>query len=162
MGVTGNALQAGPYSLPAGEGFPMIEACTKCGKLLETEWAFCPHCAAPCPHQARTTQPHAPEKAPVSRGFSGLLFGVLMAPPMIIGGTMLCLMVGPWMAVGIPLIIGGICAPFVGPLVGISAVRGNCPWCGTKISSVGMLDAFYCYACSKRIELRDRELVKAE
>ena len=138
----------------------MSGTCRKCCEHLDAEWAFCPHCATPSLHEK--TAPHLPEKAPILGGFSGLLFGLLMAPSMIIGGTMLCLMVGPWMAVGIPLIIGGICAPLAGPLLGLSAVRGNCPWCGAKISSVGPVDVFYCHACSQRILTRKGDLLRAE
>jgi DNA-directed RNA polymerase subunit RPC12/RpoP len=135
--------------------------CAKCGEHLETAWAFCPHCAVPCGHDSQpVSRKH--EAAPVTGGFSGLLFGLITAPALIISGTLMCLMVGPWMAVGIPFIIAGICAPFVGPLIGISAARGICPWCGARISSIGLLDAFYCYACSKRVVVRNRELLRAE
>ena len=140
----------------------MNETCAKCGEHLEAKWAFCPHCAAPSRHEAETAAPQAHEKAPVRSGFSGLLLGLITAPVLIIYGTLICLMVGPWMVVGIPMIIAGILAPFLGPFIAISAVRGNCPWCGAKISSVGPLNAFYCYACSHRIEARKGELVKAE
>jgi len=142
----------------------MNPTCLKCATPLESSWKFCPHCGAASAHEATgTTHEHtAHEKAPVKGGLSGLLFGLLLAPPLIICGTMMCLMVGPWMALGIPMIIAGICAPIVGPFIAISAVRGKCPWCGTKIASVGPLNAFYCYACSKRIEVRKRELVRAE
>ena len=140
----------------------MNAICSKCGAHVEAAWAFCPHCARPCAHEARTAVPRKHENAPVIGGFSGLLFGLITAPPLIITGTLMCLMVGPWMAVGIPFIVAGICAPFVGPLLGISAVRGNCPWCGVKISSIGPLDAFHCYACSKRIVVHNHQMARAE
>ena len=140
----------------------MNGTCLKCGEHLDTKWAFCPHCAAPRQPEAEKTEPPPHEKAPVRGGVSGLVIGLIMAPVLIIYGTLICLMVGPWMALGIPMIIAGICAPFLGPFFAISAVRGKCPWCGAKISSVGPLNAFYCYACSKRIEVRKRELVRAE
>jgi len=140
----------------------MSETCAKCKEQLEPGWEFCPHCAAPSRHEAETVVHHAPEKAPIKSGLSGMLLGIITAPVLIIYGTLICLMVGPWMVVGVPMIIAGILAPFLGPFIAISAVRGNCPWCGAKISSVGPLNAFYCYACSHRIEVRKRELVKAE
>jgi hypothetical protein len=140
----------------------MNQACAKCGGRLEAEWAFCPHCATPIRHESEKMAPARPQKAPILSGFSGLLFGLLMAPAMMMGGILLCLMVGPWMVVGIPLVIGGICAPFVGVLLGVSAVRGKCPWCDAKISSVGLLNAFYCYACSQRIVMRKGDLLRAE
>jgi hypothetical protein len=142
----------------------MSGTCRKCGTHLESLWRFCPLCGAENAQMAGAIAKAHPthEKAPVLGGFSGMLFGLITAPPLIIIGTLMCLMVGPWMAVGIPFIVAGICAPFVGPLIGISAVRGSCPWCGVKISSVGPLDAFHCYACSKRIVVAKGELVRAE
>jgi len=138
--------------------------CSKCAMPLESPWKYCPKCGTASAREAvASTHPHHDhEKAPVVGAFSGMLFGILVAPVFIIVGTLMCLMVGPWMAIGIPFIIVGICAPFAGPFLGISALRGNCPWCNAKISSVGPLDAFYCYACSKRIVVREHEMVRAE
>ena len=140
----------------------MTGTCLKCGDRLDAGWVFCPHCAAPSRREAATPEPRAHEKAPVRSSVSGLVIGLIMAPVLIIYGTLICLMVGPWMALGIPMIVAGICAPIVGPFIAVSAVRGNCPWCGVKIASVGPLNAFYCYACSHRIEVHKRELVRAE
>jgi len=142
----------------------MNPVCSNCAAPLESPWKFCPQCGNSSAHQpAAAAHPrHDHERAPVKGAFSGLLFGLLLAPPLIISGTMMCLMVGPWMAIGIPFIIAGICAPFAGPILGIGALRGICPWCGAKISSVGPLDAFYCYACSKPIVVREHEMVRAE
>jgi hypothetical protein len=142
----------------------MSGTCGKCGTRLESPWKFCPLCGAENAQEAGEIAKAHPEheKAPVKGGISGLVLGLIMAPVLIIYGTLICLMVGPWMALGIPMIIAGICAPMVGPFIAISAVRGKCPWCGVKISSVGPMDAFYCYACSKRIVVRKREMVRAE
>lgn len=142
----------------------MNRTCLKCAAHLESLWKFCPHCGAASASEAPKAAPlpQAHENAPAKSGFSGLLLGFLAAPVLIIYGTLICLMVGPWMVLGIPMIIAGICAPVVGPLIAISAVRGECPWCGVKISNLGPLDAFYCYACSKRIVTRKGELARAE
>lgn len=101
------------------------------------------------------------EKAPSRLFFIGLFFGIVAAPVFIIYGTMICLL-GPWMVVGIPMIVLGILSPVLGPYLAINAVRGKCPYCGVAISSVGPLDAFYCYACSQKIVVRNREMFKAE
>lgn len=138
----------------------MNGSCTRCGAGLDGPWKFCPQCgAAIAPHP----EPHAHEheQAPARYAFSGLLFGVITAPVLIIYGTLICLL-GPTMVLGIPMILAGICAPLLGPYLAINAVRGKCPWCGEKITSVGPLDAFYCYACSKRIVVRHKEMLRAE
>jgi len=142
----------------------MSETCRKCGTRLENPWKFCPLCGAENAQEAGEIAKAHPEheKAPVKGGISGLVLGLIMAPVLIIYGTLICLMVGPWMVLGIPMIVAGICAPIIGPFIAISAVRGTCPWCGVKISSVGPMNAFYCYACSKRIVVEKRELVRAE
>ena len=137
----------------------MSGSCSKCRATLESKWKFCPHCGVAGQHPVPVH--HRPEKAPAKYAFSGVLFGLIAAPPLIIYGTLICLL-GPAMVLGIPLILAGIAAPFLGPYLAINAVRGKCPWCGTAITSVGPLDAFYCHACSKRIVVHQRELLRAE
>jgi len=60
--------------------------------------------------------------------------GLIMAPVMIIYGTLILPDGGAWMVLEFAMIVAGICAPIVGPFIAISAVRGSCPWCGVKIS----------------------------
>lgn len=149
----------------------MSGSCIKCGATLDGSWKFCPHCGAsdercaavsrPSIQEAPTQQAPRHEPAPARYAFGGLFIGLVTAPVLIIYGTMICLL-GPAMVLGIPLIIAGICAPILGPYLAINAVRGKCPWCGTRISSVGPLDAFFCYACSKRIVVVKREMLRAE
>lgn len=141
-------------------------SCTHCRANLEGSWKFCPHCGAVGDSSGAVgnppiEKPRQHEPVPVRYGFGGLFFGLITAPVLIIYGTMICLL-GPAMVLGIPLIIAGICAPLLGPYLAINAVRGKCPWCGTKITSVGPVDAFFCYACSKRIVVVKRELLRAE
>ena len=168
--ITGNAIQMSLHFFIAvgrsvvKEGCKMGENCWKCGARLESSWKFCPLCGVgSTPEAHESIEAHRKhERAPIRGGVSGFVIGLIMAPVLIIYGTLICLMVGPWMVLGIPMIIAGICAPIIGPFVAIGAVRGNCPWCGAKIASVGPLNAFYCYACSKRIEVHKREIVRAE
>lgn len=143
----------------------MSGSCGKCGAGLDGSWKFCPHCGAqevvPVPAEAVAVHhSHEHERAPAKYAFGGIFFGIVTAPVLIIYGTMICLL-GPPMVFGIPLIIAGILAPFVVPYMAINAVRGRCPWCDAKITSFGPLDAFYCHACSKRIVVRKRELLRA-
>jgi DNA-directed RNA polymerase subunit RPC12/RpoP len=101
------------------------------------------------------------EKAPMQGAFGGLLFGALAVPILVVVGTMLCL-TGLGAFLGVPLIIGAILAPLVGPLIGFGALRGRCPWCGSQVSSVLNNKAFYCHACSKRIAIQNRHFVRVE
>jgi len=141
----------------------MSGSCIKCGASLQGSWKFCPHCGVLGAIDGTPPPPISPkhEPAPARYAFGGLFFGLITAPVLILYGTMICLL-GPAMVLGIPLIILGICAPLLGPYLAINAVRGKCPWCGTKITSVGPLDAFFCHACSKRIVVVKRELLRAE
>jgi DNA-directed RNA polymerase subunit RPC12/RpoP len=136
----------------------MNAACNKCGTYLEAAWAFCPHCAAPCSHEAI---PRKHELAPVAGGFSGLLFGLIAAPVLIIVGAMICL-TGLGVFLGVPLVVLGVLSPLLGPVLGLNAQRGECPWCSAKIGSLTLFDRFSCPACSKRIIVRKRELLRAE
>jgi DNA-directed RNA polymerase subunit RPC12/RpoP len=140
----------------------MNRFCSKCRAQIETPWGFCPHCgAANAPEAAEPIAPEEHEKAPVRGALGGLLFGVLAAPVLIIVGTMLCL-TGLGAIGGIPLIIAGVCAPLLGPMLGLDAHKGNCPWCGTKISSMPLFDAFKCPSCSGKIAVKNhRDMVKA-
>jgi DNA-directed RNA polymerase subunit RPC12/RpoP len=136
----------------------MNATCVKCGEHLEAAWAFCPHCAAPCKHEV-VARKH--ETAPVKESFGGLLFGLIAAPVLIISGGMICL-TGLGVFLGIPLIVLGVCAPLIGPVLGMSEQHGKCPWCNAKIGSLSLFDQFSCPSCSKRIVVREREMVKAE
>lgn len=137
--------------------------CSKCSKPLESSWQFCPYCGTACAHQAAETTHHhlAREKAPVKGAFSGLFFGLIAAPIMVIAGSMICL-TGLGIFLGIPLIVAGVCAPLIGSVVGLNPLKAECPWCGAKISGVGIFNRFSCPTCSKRIEVRKRELIRAE
>lgn len=135
----------------------MTRSCSKCHANLDTHWDFCPHCGGEGVVDA--PQPEQHDKAPANFAFTGLMLGLFTAPVFVIYGTLMCLL-GPPMVLGIPLIILGLAAPFAGPYLAMNAVRGKCPWCGTKIASVGLINRFYCHACSQPIEVRNHELSK--
>ena len=138
----------------------MNGTCSKCGAHLEAPWKFCPQCGATCAQETGEIAHEHPdhEKAPVRGAFSGLLLGLLAAPVLIIYGGMICL-TGLGVFLGIPMIIAGVCAPLLGPLLGINALNGKCPWCGAAVGSVALFDRFSCPACSKQIVVRKRELL---
>ena len=141
----------------------MNGTCSKCQAHLEAAWKFCPQCGAASVQalQKPAHNHHDPEKAPVKGAFSGLLLGFLAAPVLILYGGMICL-TGLGVFLGVPMIVAGVCAPLIGSLMGINALKGKCPWCGAAVGSVALFDRFSCPACSKRIVVRKRELVRAE
>jgi DNA-directed RNA polymerase subunit RPC12/RpoP len=138
----------------------MNTACTQCGAHLDSPWKFCPLCGAAQARPEETPLPHEHERTSAQYGFIGLMFGLFVATPLILYGSVMCLL-GPPMVFGIPLILIGIAAPLVGPYLAVNAVRGKCPWCGEKITSIGPLDAFYCHRCSHRIAVKDHEMMRA-
>ena len=140
----------------------MTSQCVKCAAHMDPAWSYCSHCGAANPdvvgHKA---EPRKHEGSPVRNAFGGLLFGVLVAPVCIIVGGMLCL-TGLGVFAGVPLIILGILAPLIGPILGFNEIKGNCPWCGTKINSiVNHSQDFPCPKCGKEIAIHNKELEKA-
>jgi len=136
--------------------------CSKCSAPLESPWKFCPHCGAASIQEARKkTAPEEAEKSPAPGAFGGLLFGMLAVPILAIVGTMLCL-TGLGAILGVPMILAAIFAPLLGPLIGLGALKGKCPWCGANVSSIANAKDFACHACSQRIGIRHRGFVKAE
>jgi DNA-directed RNA polymerase subunit RPC12/RpoP len=128
---------------------------------MELPWKFCPHCGAahaPETHEAAVAVVF--EKAPVQGAFGGLLFGMLVVPILVIVGTMLCL-TGLGAVLGIPMILAAVFAPLAGPMIGLGALKGKCPWCGTQVSSIGTTKEFGCHACKGRIVITHREFVRA-
>jgi predicted RNA-binding Zn-ribbon protein involved in translation (DUF1610 family) len=136
--------------------------CLKCGVQLEVAWKFCPHCGVERAYEAQEPV-HAHqerEKAPVKSGFSGLFFGLIAAPVLVIAGGLICL-TGLGVFLGVPLIVAGVLAPLIGLVMGLNAMHGTCPWCSADLSGVGIFDRFSCPKCSQRIVLRKHEMMRA-
>jgi predicted RNA-binding Zn-ribbon protein involved in translation (DUF1610 family) len=139
----------------------MDKLCSTCGQHIDPAWKFCPGCgSAYAPVANRTPKDSEPEAAPAKGAFSGLLFGMIAMPILLIVGAMLCL-TGLGAILGIPMIIAGICAPLVGPMMGLGALKGDCPWCGIPVSSVANSKDFSCHGCGKRIAIKHRHIVAA-
>jgi DNA-directed RNA polymerase subunit RPC12/RpoP len=142
-------------------GSQMERSCLKCATELAPSWSFCPHCgAAIAAEPGHKPLPAEHEKAPSQGPFAGLLFGVLVVPILIVVGTMLCL-TGLGAIAGVPMILAAVLAPLLGPMIGFGALRGKCPWCGVQVSSINGSKSFYCHACSKGVEVKNREFLKA-
>jgi hypothetical protein len=109
---------------------------------------------------ASQTDPAKPERGSVRWAFTGLLFGMLAAPILAIVGTMLCL-TGLGAILGVPMIITAVLAPLLGPMIGIGALHGACPWCGIRIHSIITVPEFYCHGCSKPIVIEKRKFLRA-
>jgi len=135
--------------------------CSKCGTHLAAPWKFCPSCGAVITPQIQHIPAPPEEKAPLAGAFGGFFLGALVAPMMIIVGTLLSLsIVGA--LIGVPMIIMGILAPLLGPQFGYGTLKGKCPWCGAAIrSGMGHAKGFYCRACSNRIVIQDRKFIRA-
>jgi hypothetical protein len=73
---------------------------------------------------------------------------------------MLCL-TGLGAIAGIPMILAGVLAPLLGPLIGFGALRGKCPWCGSSVNTVANSKDFGCHACSGKIHVVNQHFEKA-
>ena len=139
----------------------MESSCSACNGRLEQAWKFCPRCG-----YSATTQPNparedeTPEAAPTEGAFSGLLFGLIAMPVLLIVGIMLCL-TGLGAILGVPMIVAGILAPLAVPMFGLGALKGECPWCGIAVSSVANSKDFNCHGCGKRISIKHRQFIHA-
>lgn len=138
----------------------MTNLCQKCGSRLSSPWSFCPACGTAISSPPQQSASPEPEKAPVKNGYSGLLFGLIVAPMCLIVGGMLCL-TGLGAFLGVPVILVGILAPLLGPMIGIGEPKGKCPWCGTQLDNVVNSPAFACHQCGERIAVENRKFVKA-
>ncbi len=139
--------------------------CSKCSAPMELAWRFCPHCGAAGAVEApvevpQMVEPEAHEKSSLPGAFTGLLFGMLAVPILVIVGTMLCL-TGLGAILGIPMILAAILSPLLGPMVGLGALKGKCPWCAVQVSSVANKKDFNCHSCGQRIAIQHREFVRA-
>src|SRR5215469_2570292 len=161
MPITGNESKTGLHFRTIKE-WPMNAPCTKCGTLQEVSWSFCPKCGTAISRGAHQNLPQAGhEKSSVPGAFGGLLFGVIVAPVLIILGTLLCL-TGLGAFLGVPMILLGIIAPLVGPLIGLGEHTVRCPWCNTREITIADGELHYCPNCDREFALGEHhQVVKA-
>jgi DNA-directed RNA polymerase subunit RPC12/RpoP len=91
-------------------------------------------------------------------GFAGggciaIIFGVV--------GLILCC-TGIGAIIGIPLIFGAIFAPFLGAGMGLSTIKGPCPFCGYQLTAQPTDPGINCPACKKRVVIRDKKFIGVE
>jgi DNA-directed RNA polymerase subunit RPC12/RpoP len=138
----------------------MSTQCSNCGVQLGMNWKFCAECGARQDHETEKPQHLESERAPIQGTYGGLFLGVIATPILIIVGTMLCL-TGLGAIAGIPMILAGVLAPLLGPLIGFGALRGKCPWCGSSVNTVANSKDFGCHACSGKIHVVNQHFEKA-
>ncbi len=139
----------------------MTGHCAKCNTELSAPWKFCPMCGAPnAEPETVQTEPMEAEKPPAEGAFSGLLFGLIVTPMLLIVGTLLCL-TGLGALLGIPMIVAGILAPLIGPMIGMRTHSGKCPYCGAALSNVESTHGATCPVCNHSIAVKHGMIVRA-
>jgi hypothetical protein len=138
----------------------MNAPCTKCGMPLEMSWSFCPKCGLTVTHEEirRHAEPAERQKSAVPGAFGGLLFGVIIAPVLIIFGTLLCL-TGLGAFLGVPMIVAAIVAPLVGPMIGIGEHGVRCPYCNTREITFADGKLHSCPNCKQEFSLGEHHQV---
>ncbi len=137
----------------------MSAPCSKCGTSLETSWGFCPKCGVGIVREAHTHAEEAEHKrSSVPGAFGGLLFGVIAAPVLIIFGSLLCL-TGLGAFLGVPMIIAGIIAPLLGPVMGLGEHEVRCPSCHTREITIADGKLHYCPNCEQEFSLGEHHQV---
>jgi len=137
----------------------MNATCTQCGTPLEMSWTFCPKCGRAVTHEPQRHATHAErEKSSVPGAFGGLLFGVIIAPVLLIFGTLLCL-TGLGAFLGVPMIIAAIIAPLAGPLIGIGEHQVRCPYCNTREITFADNQLHSCPNCKQEFALGEHHHV---
>src|ERR1035438_8397569 len=112
----------------------------------------------------RSSPPRSQTQAVSAKGqgaLQGCLAGWGVSGCLIPLGILLCF-TGIGAIVGVPVILAGLLAPVLGPLLGLGALKGRCPWCGTVVTSATAAKGIDCPACKKRIVIRDKRFIKID
>jgi len=128
--------------------------CSKCGAHLAMAWTFCPHCGASIVHEVH---PGEHQHHPARGAFGGLYYGLIAAPILIIPGVLLCLL-GWGIFLGVPMIVLGIMAPLLGPVLGMGEHKGKCPSCGTRMISLDDGKAHECPVCCEKFAIGEHHV----
>lgn len=93
--------------------------------------------------------------------FGGCLVGWVAFLVLITGGAVVSF-TGIGILVGVPMIIAGLLAPFLGALMGWERLIGDCPWCGSEVRCFATSPGVDCPACKKRIVIKDKRFIGIE
>jgi hypothetical protein len=104
--------------------------------------------------------PREHQHHPARGAFGGLYYGLIAAPILIIPGVLLCLL-GWGIFFGVPMIVLGIMAPLMGPVLGMGEHKGKCPSCGTLMISIADSREHECPVCSKKFAIEDADVARA-
>jgi DNA-directed RNA polymerase subunit RPC12/RpoP len=80
---------------------------------------------------------------------------------LIVAGGLLCL-TGIGAIIGIPMILGGLLAPFLGPVLRLTHIKGKCPYCETNVTAQSTALGVTCPACNKRIVIRQKRFYRID
>jgi DNA-directed RNA polymerase subunit RPC12/RpoP len=101
-------------------------------------------------------------KSAKGSGFSAGCLGGGAAGGCFIGvGVLLCF-TGIGAIVGVPIILMGLLAPFLGSLIGLGSIKGPCPYCGSSVTSTIGQVGVDCPACKKRIVIKDKKFFQVD
>ena len=87
------------------------------------------------------------------RGLTGTAIGFIL----VVVGIMVSL-TGVGLIIGIPLILAGVGYP----LIALSLIGGQCPYCGRNISALNTKPGINCPGCGKYIVIRDKKHFEAQ
>lgn len=91
----------------------------------------------------------------------GCLGGWIMGGIFIPLGIVLCF-TGVGAILGVPLILAGLFGAPLGSMMGLGALNGECPWCGTQVTSPPAALGVDCPACKKRIVIKGKKFIGIE
>ncbi|HWA95932.1 MAG TPA: zinc-ribbon domain-containing protein [Terracidiphilus sp.] len=133
----------------------MNHRCVHCGTELSGGWDFCPHCGRHIEDKHGKQEPLEHENAPDKGGYSGLTYGFIAMPILLILGTMICF-TGWGLFIGVPIILLGIFAPLAGTMFGIAEQKGKCPKCGMRVLTGPDHLAHACPHCGVPFAVNDK------
>jgi len=107
--------------------------------------------------KGRSTEIRSAKGEGVVAEYLGLAIGVIFFG---VGGI-LCLS-GIGAIIGIPLIVVGILFPFLAPVLGLTIIKGQCPYCGSDVLISSTQPEVTCLACKKLIVIRNEEFLRVD